>query len=99
MKKVLKIIIALFVLLIVAVICVFFFLGGIVKKGVEKVGPRVTKTPVTLDAAVLSLFSGSGELKGFVVANPEGFKSSNAVQVGSVAVQVVPRSVLSDKVI
>src|SRR5215216_3176120 len=99
MKKIIKILGGLIVLVIIAVVCVFFFLGTIVKSGVEKAGPRVTKTSVKLDSATLSLFSGSGELKGFVVANPEGFKSPSIINVGTMAVQVEPRSVMSDKVV
>ena len=99
MKTLLKIIAGLVVLLIVGLIAAYFFLGTIVKSGVEKVGPRVTKTDVKLNSATLSLFSGSGELKGFVVANPQGYKTPSAVQVGSVAVSVEPRSVMSDKVV
>ena len=99
MKKVIKIIGVLIALAVVGVICVFFFLGSIVKKGVETVGPKVTKTEVKLDGATLSLFSGSGELKGFLVGNPEGFKSPAAIKVGSTAVQVQPGSVMSSKVV
>jgi hypothetical protein len=99
MKKIIKILGVLIVLLIVAVVCVFFFLGTIVKSGVEKAGPRVTKTDVKLSSATLSLFSGSGELKGFVVANPEGFKSPSIINVGTMSVEVEPRSVMSDKVV
>jgi len=83
----------------VALVAGYFFLGSIVKTGVEKVGPRVTKTDVKLKTATLSLFSGSGELKNFVVANPEGYKTPSAIQVGSVAVSVQPGSVMSGKVI
>jgi len=99
MKTLLKIIVGLVLLLIVALVAGYFFLGTIVKAGVEKVGPRVTKTDVKLNSAALSVFSGSGELKGFVVANPQGYKSPSAIQVGSVAVNVQPGSVMSDKVV
>jgi uncharacterized protein involved in outer membrane biogenesis len=99
MKTLLKIILGLVVLLIVALVAGYFFLGTIVKSGVEKVGPRVTKTDVKLKGATLSVFSGSGELKGFVIGNPEGYKSPSAIQVGSVAVNVKPGSVMSDKVV
>jgi hypothetical protein len=99
MKKIIKILGVLIVLLVVAVVSVFFFLGSIVKSGVEKVGPRVTKTDVKLDGATLSLFSGSGELKGFVVANPEGFKSPSIIKVGSMGLEVQPGSVMSDKIV
>ena len=99
MKKLIRIIIILLVLLVLAVAVAFFFIDSVVKTGVEKVGPVVTKTPVKLDGARLSLFSGSGELKGFSVGNPQGFKSPNAISVGQVAVSVQPGSVLSDKVV
>jgi len=99
MKTLLKIVLGLVVLLIVALVAGYFFLGTIVKSGVEKVGPKVTKTDVKLKGATLSVFSGSGELKGFAVGNPEGYKSPTAIQVGSVSVNVEPRSVMSDKVI
>jgi uncharacterized protein involved in outer membrane biogenesis len=99
MKKMIKILGVLIVLVIVAVVGVFFFLGTIVKSGVEKAGPRVTKTDVKLNSASLSLFSGSGELKGFVVGNPEGFKSPSIIKVGTMSVQVEPKSVMSDKVV
>src|SRR3954471_4447702 len=99
MKTLLKIVLGLVVLLIVALVAGYFFLGTIIKTGVEKVGPRVTKTDVKLKGATLSVFSGSGELKGFVVGNPEGYKSASAIQVGSVSVNVQPGSVMSDKVV
>src|SRR3954465_686762 len=99
MKTLLKIVVGLVVLLILALIAGYMFLGTIVKSGVEKVGPKVTKTDVKLKGATLSVFSGSGELKGFAVGNPEGYKSPTAIQVGSVSVNVEPRSVMSDKVI
>jgi hypothetical protein len=87
------------VLLLVLVAGAFFFLGAIVKTGVEKAGPLITKTPVTLDGATVSLFNGSGTLKGFTVANPEGFKTPNAIRVGSVGVSLVPGSLFSSKVV
>jgi uncharacterized protein involved in outer membrane biogenesis len=38
-------------------------------------------------------------LKGFVLGNPEGFKTPEAVKVGTVAISLVPKSVTSSKVI
>jgi len=99
MKKIiLRIIVVVLVLLVVAVGVSIYFLGSIVKKGVETVGPQITKTEIKLDSATLSLLSGSGKLKGLFVGNPQGFKAASAIKVGVVSVGVVPRSVLSDKV-
>ena len=99
MKKVLKIALILLVLLVVAVVAVGFFLGSIIKKGVETVGPKVTKVEMKLDGANLSLLSGNGTLRGFFVGNPEGFKSPFAFKAGKVSVTVQPGSVMSDKVV
>src|SRR6185369_4148547 len=88
----------LLVLLVVVVGASIFFLGSIIKKGVETVGPQITKTEIRLDSATLSLLSGSGKLKGLLVGNPEGFKTPSAIKVGAVSVGVVASSILSDKV-
>jgi uncharacterized protein involved in outer membrane biogenesis len=100
MKKILVVCVG-FIFLALLIVFVFGFvvLGSVVKASVEKVGPMVTKVPVKLDGAAVSIFNGNGELKGFEVGNPEGFKTPNAIKVGSVAVSVVPKSVFGDKVI
>lgn len=100
MKKILiRVVIALVVLFIVAVVAVFFSLDGIVKHGVEKVGPMVTKVDVKLGAAEISPFSGSGRLVKLVVGNPEGFKAPSAISVGDAKLGVQVGSVFSDVVV
>jgi uncharacterized protein involved in outer membrane biogenesis len=89
----------LLLVILVAFVFGFVFLGSIVKAGVEQVGPIVTKVPVKLEAATLSVFNGSGELKGFELGNPEGFKTQNAIKVGTIAVSVAPGSVFGSKVV
>ncbi|HKS38486.1 MAG TPA: hypothetical protein VJW76_14935 [Verrucomicrobiae bacterium] len=97
-KTILRIAIVLVVLLVVAVVASFFFLGSIIKKGVETVGPQITKTEMRLDGASLSVFSGSGTLKGLFVGNPEGYKTESAMKFGSTSVGVKPGSIFSDKI-
>ena len=99
MKTLFKVVAVLIILLILVVAGSLYFLGTIVKTGVEKAGPKVTKTDVKLSSAKLSVFSGSGELKNFVIANPEGYKTPDAIKVGSIAINVQPGSVMSDKVV
>jgi hypothetical protein len=100
MKKILVVCVGfIFLALLVAFVFGFVVLGSVVKAGVEKVGPMVTKVPVKLDGAAVSIFNGKGELKGFEVGNPEGFKTPNAIKVGSVAVSIVPKSVFGDKIV
>src|SRR3989440_1939916 len=97
-KLMIRAVIAVLVLLVVAVGLSIYFLGSIMKKGVETVGPQITGTEIKLDSATLSLLSGSGKLKGLLVGNPQGFKSPSAIKVGSVSVGVAPGSVFSGKV-
>ena len=100
MKKVIIGVIALGVIVLVGgLLAAFFFLGTIVKKGVETVGPNLTKTTVKLNLATVSVFNGSGELKGFEIGNPEGFKSPTAIKMGSVGLALEPKSVLGKKVV
>lgn len=89
----------LFLVALIAVVFGFVFLGSIVKAGVEQVGPMVTKTPVKLGGASVSVFNGSGELKSFELGNPEGYKTPNAIKAGTVSVAVSPGSIFSDKVV
>ncbi len=97
-KLILRTIIVILVLAIVAVGLSFYFLGSIVKKGVETVGRQITRTEIRLDSATLSLLSGSGKLNGLFVGNPQGFKTDSAIKIGSVRVGVAPASIFSDKV-
>ncbi|MFM2082875.1 MAG: hypothetical protein RL380_1566 [Verrucomicrobiota bacterium] len=79
---------ALVVLTVAAVIAVFLSLNLLVKKGVETVGPPLTKSDVKLAHARLSPFSGSGQLTGLVVGNPAGYQSTNAITIGDLQVAV-----------
>jgi hypothetical protein len=98
-KLFLSVVIVLVVLIVVAVIVGGFFLGTIVKTGMETVGQKITQVSIKVDAVNLSLLTGSARVKGLVVGNPEGYKTPQAISVGSAAVGVNPFSVLSDKII
>lgn len=99
-KKLVKWLSVLVVLGVVTVVTVvFFMLGIVVKAAVEKGGPYVTKTPVTLESAKISPRSGEGTLRGFKVANPEGFKTDSAIYAGEVFLKLDPASVTSEKVV
>ncbi len=100
MKKAIKIAcIAIPALIIVVLIVVFFALNSAVKAGVERVLPKVTGTPVKLDDVSISLFSGKGELSGFLIGNPEGFETDSAFALGLVRVDVNLLSLMSDRII
>jgi len=100
MKKALRIIlVAVPVLIIVAVLVIFFSLSSIVKAGVETVGPKVTGTAVTVAKVGLSPLSGRGALTGLRVGNPKGFNTESAFELGEVRVNVSLKSLLSDTIV
>jgi len=100
MKKIiLRIAIAGVALVVVALVILFLNLNSLVKKGVETVGPRLTGTPIQLEAVRLSPLSGSGQLKGLLVGNPEGYKTASAMKLGAVKVALKPSSLLSDTIV
>lgn len=76
-----------------------FFLGSMVKAGVNEFGPKMTQTKVELASASVSPVTGSGTLSGFFVGNPPGWSSDKAFYLGSVHVDIVPSSLLGDHII
>jgi uncharacterized protein involved in outer membrane biogenesis len=87
--------------LVVALVVVLagFFLGNVVKAGMETVGPKVTQTTLTVDTISISALTGSAGVSGLVVGSPEGYNAANAISIGKAAVSVAPFSVLSDKIV
>src|ERR1043166_4065653 len=99
MKKILlRVAAGIVVLLLVALVIIFFSLNSIAKKSVNTIGPRITKVETRLGSAVLSPFSGKGELHDLFVGNPEGFKAPSAIQVGVIKVDLKLGSVLKKTV-
>ncbi len=88
-------------LLVVAVIVVGFFLGDVVKMGMESIGPKVTQTSLTVRSIHVGILTGSAGVNDFVLGNPDEYKAkaANAISVGKAVVRVAPFSVLSDKII
>jgi hypothetical protein len=98
-KLIVRIVIALVVLLVLIVAVCWIFLGSIVTKGVNTVGPMVTKTPVTLGSASVSVLSGGASLHNLFVGNPEGYKTESAIKAGKIAVSLKPMSIFGDKIV
>lgn len=89
----------LLVVAIVAYVIMQFFLGSIVKAGVNKFGPQITQTKVELKGANVSPLSGAGTLNGLSVGNPSGWTPGNAFYLGSVHVDLKPFSVFGDHIV
>ena len=100
MKKTLIIIGSILLVLIIVIgVAVGFYLGPLVKYGIEEIGHKVAKVPVTVDDVSLSIFSGTANVKNLRVGNPKGFQTPEAISVGNVAVSIDPMSALSKKVL
>lgn len=96
MKKLLLILLVLVVALYVGAT---FFLGSIVKAGVNAFGPRLTQTKVQLASASISPLTGSGTLSGLAVGNPKGWSDSDAFKLGKVHVDIAPMSLFGDHIV
>jgi hypothetical protein len=100
MKKwVIRLVLAGVALLIVALLVVGLCLNSIVKKGVETVGPQLTKVSIKLDSVRISVLGGSGQISGLEVGNPEGCKTPTAIKLGSAGMALRPMTIFSDKIV
>lgn len=100
-KIILGILAGLAAVLVLLIVVVGFFLGDVVKAGMETVGPKVTQTPLTVGTVKISALTGSIRLNDFNLGNPGDYsaKAPNAISVGKTAVSVAPMSLLSDKIV
>ncbi|MDT8390251.1 MAG: hypothetical protein RRC34_07060 [Lentisphaeria bacterium] len=100
MKKLLKwLLVVIPIVIIIAVVAVFAGLNSMIKAGVETIGPKVVKAPVTLGKVSLSPFSGNGEINDFIVGNPNGFTSDSSFELGTVKLDIELSSLMSDTVV
>src|SRR4029077_15377771 len=100
MKKILlRLGLAIVVLLVIAVVVAMLSLNGLIKRGVETYGPKLTGVDVKLESVNVSLWSGSGTIKVLSVGNPQGFKAPLSMRVGSATIALKPSSLIGDKII
>jgi hypothetical protein len=71
-------------------------LDHLVEAAIEKVGPQVTGTPVSVSSVSISLSDGAGEIRGLVIGNPEGFDSDHAFRLDRIGLVIDTGSVTSD---
>lgn len=84
---------------LIAYVGLTFFLGSIVKAGVNNIAPRLTQTKVELAGAQISPLTGSGTLTGLFVGNPPGWNGDKAFYLGKIRVKLKPFSILGDHII
>jgi len=98
-KLIVRLLIVVVILVVAGLVAISLSLDSIVKKGIERAGPAVTKVEVRLASAKISPFSGGGRLSGLFVGNPPGFKTDSAIKAGEISVRLKPSSVLADKLV
>ena len=99
MRKLFKFLMWFLAVLLILVVAIYLTAGIWLKTVVSTVLPQMTKTPVTLEKADISLLSGKITLNGFKIANPNGFTNPNAFELKEIHVNFEPKSILSNKII
>ncbi len=98
-KLILGILALLVVVAIGAIVFVTLMLDRTVKTAVERFGPEITGTTVTVDSVSISLMTGAATIRGLYVGNPEGFSSEKAFSFGEVHVDLYTGSILKDVIV
>lgn len=94
-----KLIKFIFILLILAVIGAFVYLNMFLKSDAAKYASAMTGTNVGISYVSLSPTTGNIEVGGIDIGNPKGFKSTNAIEFGSIAAEIDAKSIIEDTVI
>jgi len=88
---------------VVIVVAIIFLtlsnLGPIVKKTINTLGPKITKTDVEVADVSISIFSGEAKIKDFLLGNPKGFKTAQAMKVGSIHVDIDEGSITQNPIV
>lgn len=99
-KKVIGISFLIFTLIIIGgVAALFFALNSIVASEIRTFGTQATGTKVELQSVNILPFSGSVELKGVCVANPQDCQNKNAFVLGRFYVDMNLKSLFTDKIV
>jgi hypothetical protein len=99
MKWFVRILLVLLILIVALVLTANYYLGAIVIKAAETAGPSVLGVPIKLEHANFRLLEGHATLRGFVLGNPKGFKTDQAISVGEITVDLDTRTLFSDTIV
>lgn len=97
-RFILKSLFWLIILLVLALIGIYYYLGTIVKEGINRYVPPITGTTASVENVDLSLLKGRIEIKNLQIGNPKGYSSNDIFRLGKVQVLFEPKSVLTDKI-
>ena len=100
MKQTLRVIVLIFLIVVlIAYVGAQYFLGSLLKAGVNRTGPRLTQSTVVLADASISPLSGTGTLSGLTVGNPKGWTDTPAIFLGEMKFDVEPMSLFGDAIV
>jgi hypothetical protein len=99
MKYFRRIMLVLVVLVVILLLILNYGMGAIVKTTLEQAGPSLLGAPISLEKAHFRLLQGVVHLKGFVLGNPDGFKTKHAISVGEVDVKFSVPSLFKDTLV
>jgi uncharacterized protein involved in outer membrane biogenesis len=100
MKKTLLIGVAILAAAVIGVsVWLFTSLDSIIKAAIEKYGSEITGVSVALDGVRLSPAADEGLVSGLRIGNPQGFKTPQAVSVGSIDIAFDRASLARDVVL
>ncbi len=97
-----KILIAVAALVVVAGAGLYFLysnLDSILKAAIEKYGTEATQAQVAVNAVSLSPTSGEGAITGLTVANPAGFSTLRAFELGNITLKVDTSSLTKNPIV
>lgn len=96
MKTILKVVLVVVLLLVIVVATMPFWISPVAKKAVEAGGSEAMGVKTTLAELDIGVFSGTCDLTGLNIANPEGFETPHFMNLGSGAVALDIQSLQKD---
>ena len=94
-----KIIFGILIVLVILVIAGLFFIDSIAKNALEKGGPLILGTNVSVDRIHIEPFNGRVEITNLIVDNPNGsYSSEYAIKLGDIVADVDLSTVTKDKI-
>lgn len=99
MKKTLKILLGIILVLAILLVVAEFTLDKVILTAFNKAAPAALGVDATLKNASLSLFRGKASLEGLHIGNPEGYKTDGLFDLGSIAIKLDVRSLLSKTIV
>ncbi len=87
MKLAKRIAVVLVLLLVVAVVGTYLAIDAIARSVIDTQGSAVLGVSTSVDSVRLAVFSDGSHLSGLTIANPEGFKRPNFIELGEATIE------------